>query len=266
MSQVQQLREFCRSAGLDMSTVHGLVAWIFVAIEVWQVRRSTAQAKLNAWKFWKAFQDGQPCQERQGSDLYLLRRYITRMADDRWPKRAIQLGMLTRVVEHMYAIRQRPKARQLAAWYMVSHAALFRASEAMSLRWEHVQWQRPAQRPPQGAVVTLTATGTHDFKTHQELVRFRFDHEPGVVGAFACWMRWWRECGSPQSGPVFTLPEAAARQEQRAQPWGVRLRILDCIRYGQAGRLTWKHGALPFRPLCTLAGGHPQLYCCTCGG
>jgi integrase len=162
-----------------------------------------------------------------------------------------------------------PEQLQLAAWFTASFSALWRASEAASLRWQDVQWSASVKpgKVPQEAVMTLAARDEQVFKTHKNSVVFRIPGNGSATCVITHLYTWWRFCKSPVEGEVFPLGMEVARKELQKAAAAVTKQPqsafgLHSLRSGGATHMetigkpmseSWRWGD----------GSHLQC-CCTC--
>ena len=212
-NQLAIYERFCTESGFHLWSAESAAQWLLYAREVTGLKENTIQAKYDAYKWGRAHVAGQPVDDKSpGQPLYLLKRVIARLADDRVPKRAVGKEILR--TAHAFLRGAVPEeADELEAWFLLSYALLLRASEAQSVHWPDVQWEHTAGHSrPCAMTVTLRASDGRVFKTHSHSVQFRCEAGPDkrVCAVRALW-RWFKAQGCPDGGRVFVTSEGEAR-------------------------------------------------------
>lgn len=210
--QIQQYLRFCSRLGLPRVSDTSAAAWVLHASEVLHLRKATVKAKLAAYKWAHAtLWDRGEAKTTTGSVLYLTQRAIARRAEDREPKLAVGRQGLGRMLENRDIGMQPDKWAELSAWWLLSYKGFLRCSEAASLMWENISFQR-GPREEKSMEFTLAVAGRQIFKNHAEAITFRVNAAVSDVCAVKAMLRWCRLCNRPRSGRVFVVSTDDARR------------------------------------------------------
>lgn len=211
MSQINMYLRYCDELGEERWGYESLVGWLLHEMQVKHVAKKTLESKLGHYKWGLRNLLGvQLPEQRPGTDLYLVSRMISRLADDRQPKLPIGLELLQRIVPVVKMLCPGALGQQLAAFYTMTYAGFLRASETCGLQMADTSIVQTAQ----GAELhfKLAVAGRQVYKTHTQEVQFKCLAGPhkGEACAVAAARDWIAQRGTAP-GPLFTVSQQTAR-------------------------------------------------------
>lgn len=215
ISQLSTLVRYANDTEAPIWSLDTLVNWLMDAYERQGLKRATIESKLQAFLFGAEVFTGAkiPSQDRT-HPLYLLRRAVGRLPDDRQPKLAVGRNQLRLMIATAERTWQYSGALQVSAWMVLAHACFLRASETERLRWSDLRFSMWEGSPVE-LQMTLVVEGRQIFKTHAQSVTFRCEARPQLSALCPVKLlhAWSLVCkGAPPHAAVFPMGQAAARR------------------------------------------------------
>lgn len=141
----------------DIWSDESIAAWLLHGLYTLKWAKNTLKSKFNAVAWYQQVVRRQAWDDSPGSIIHLVRRTVDRLGTDAKPKQAIKANRLVSIMEildnasmspglraalvqacPLWASEPDHTAAECAAWFALSFACFFRASETASLRWQDI--------------------------------------------------------------------------------------------------------------------------------